>query len=207
MSVAAERALALDRVAALERALALDRLAALGGLTASPRLTARFELTALFKPSVLLSVGLLLSVTGCAGGSGPDADLALPPSDPALLFFAPELEIDLSQFVKTSSGLYIQDVEVGDGPIARRTSRVWIHYVGWLPDGTVFDASMGGDPFHLRLGEREVIRGWSEGISGMRRGGIRRIVVRPGLAYGSSRRGDIPPGATLVFRLELVDVD
>jgi FKBP-type peptidyl-prolyl cis-trans isomerase FkpA len=154
------------------------------------------------------SFAVLLSLASCASGSGTgEVDPALPPSDPALLFFAPELEVDLSQFEKTSSGLYIQDVEVGEGPIARRTSRVWIHYVGWLPDGTVFDASLGGDPYHLRLGEGEVIRGWNEGISGMRRGGVRRIVVRPGLAYGSSRRGDIPPGSTLVFRLELIDVD
>ena len=143
---------------------------------------------------------------GCGGGVAP-ASSGLPASDPALLFYAAELEIDLADFERTSSGLYIQDVEPGEGPIARRTSRVWIHYVGWLPDGTVFDGSLGGDPYHLRLGGNEVIRGWNEGIVGMRRGGVRRLVVRPSLGYGSSGRGDVPPGATLVFRLELVDVD
>lgn len=150
-----------------------------------------------------------LLVAACGGGAGNAADgpAALPPSDPALLFFAPELEIDLTRFEQTRSGLYVEDVEVGDGPVARRDSRVWIHYVGWLPDGTVFDASLGGDPYHLRLGGREVIRGWNEGIVGMKRGGVRRLVVRPGLGYGSSARGDIPAGSTLVFRLELVDVE
>lgn len=150
-----------------------------------------------------------LLVAGCGGGSGNavDGSAALPPSDPALLFFAPELEIDLTSFEQTRSGLYVEDVEVGDGPVARRDSRVWIHYVGWLPDGTVFDASVGGDPYHLRLGGREVIRGWNEGIVGMKRGGVRRLVVRPGLGYGSSARGDIPAGSTLVFRLELIDVE
>lgn len=150
----------------------------------------------------------LLVLAACGGGvatSGGEA--LLPPADPTQLFFAPELEINLADFERTSSGLYVQDVEVGDGPVARRDSRVWIHYVGWLPDGTVFDGSLGGDPYHLRLGGREVIRGWNEGITGMRRGGIRRLVVRPGLAYGSSARGDIPAGSTLVFHLELVDVD
>jgi len=131
----------------------------------------------------------------------------LPPSDPALLFYSPELEIDLSAFERSESGLYVQDVVVGDGPIARRTSRVWIHYVGWLPDGSVFDASLGGDPFHTRLGGSEVIRGWNEGIVGMRRGGTRRLVVPPRLAYGSRGQGDVPPGATLIFEVELVDVD
>lgn len=149
----------------------------------------------------------LLVFAGCGGG-GPDPEgPPLPPSDPALLFFSPELEVDLSEFERTSSGLYVQDVQVGEGPIARRTSRVWIHYVGWLPDGTVFDASLGGDPYHTRLGGNEVIRGWNEGITGMRRGGIRRLVVPPNLGYGSRGQGDVPPGATLVFQLELVDVD
>ena len=153
---------------------------------------------------VLLVV--MTMVAACSGGGG-EAGVATPPRDPEQLFFAPELEIDLSEFERTSSGLYIQDVTVGEGPLTRRTSRVWIEYVGWLPDGTVFDGNLGGEPYAFRLGGNEVIRGWNEGIVGMRRGGVRRLVVRPALAYGSSRRGDIPPGSTLVFYLELIDVD
>lgn len=156
------------------------------------------------RPSSSLPLLLLLALAGC-GGAGAAAGVQTP--DPALLYYAPELGIDLNDFEVTDSGLYFQDVEVGEGPIARRTSRVWIHYVGWLTDGSVFDASLGGDPYHLRLGGNEVIRGWNEGIAGMRRGGVRRLVVRPSLAYGSRGSGDVPPGATLVFRLELVDLD
>ena len=156
-------------------------------------------------------LGLVLSLTvafaGCTGGGSGAASTPLPPSDPAQIFFDPSLEVDLSAFEQTSSGLYIQDLTVGSGPVARRTSRVWIEYVGWLPDGTIFDGNLGGQPYAIRLGGNEVIRGWNEGIVGMRRGGIRRLVVRPALAYGSARRGDIPPGSTLVFYLELVDVD
>lgn len=155
--------------------------------------------------SIGAALALIMAV-GCAGG-GAASSAPLPPSDPALLFFAPELEVDLADFEKTSSGLYVQDIEPGQGPVARRTSRVWIRYVGWLADGTVFDGNVGGEPYHLRLGGNEVIRGWNEGIVGMRRGAVRRLVVPPDLAYGSRGRGDVPPGATLVFYLELVDVD
>lgn len=149
---------------------------------------------------------VLVFLLGCGGGPGGESG-ALPPRDPALLFFSPELEINLSTFERLESGLYVQDVEIGDGPIARRTSRVWIHYVGWLPDGSVFDASLGGDPYHTRLGGNEVIRGWNQGVTGMKRGGVRRLVVPPQLAYGSRGQGDVPPGATLVFQIELVDVN
>ncbi|MEM7415503.1 MAG: FKBP-type peptidyl-prolyl cis-trans isomerase [Gemmatimonadota bacterium] len=159
---------------------------------------------------MLLAAAVLSGVAACSGGQGTSADATdrpLPPSDPSMIFFAPELDVDLTEFEQSSSGLYVQDVEIGDGPVARRDSRVWIHYVGWLPDGTVFDGSLGGDPYHLRLGGREVIRGWNEGIVGMRRGGERRLVVPPGLAYGSRGSGDVPPGATLIFHLQLIDVD
>jgi FKBP-type peptidyl-prolyl cis-trans isomerase FkpA len=150
---------------------------------------------------------LLFSAWACGGVGAPLEEAALPPSDPAELDFAPELDVDLDAFERTRSGLYVQDVQLGDGPIARRTSRVWIRYVGWLPDGTVFDGNIGGDPYHLRLGGNEVIRGWDEGIEGMKRGGIRKLVIPPGLAYGSrGSGGNVPPGATLVFLVELIDV-
>jgi FKBP-type peptidyl-prolyl cis-trans isomerase FkpA len=148
----------------------------------------------------------VLVACSCSGGEGSPQQL-LPPNDPAEIFFARDLSIDLDDFERTSSGLYIQDLSEGAGTVARRTSRVWIEYVGWLPDGTVFDGNVGGTPYAIRLGGNEVIRGWNQGIVGMRRGGIRRLVVRPGLAYGSSRRGDIPPGSTLIFHIKLIDVD
>ena len=158
----------------------------------------------LLKSLVALVLGSTLSA--CGGGTA-IADPKPADLDPADLFYSPRLGINLSEFQRTPSGLYVLDVEIGDGPIARRTSRVWIHYVGWLPDGTGFDASLGGDPFHLRLGGSEVIRGWNQGIVGMKRGGTRRLVIRPGLGYGSRGQGGVPPGATMIFELELVDVD
>jgi peptidylprolyl isomerase len=150
---------------------------------------------------------LVSTIVACGGGATTAGSTPLPPSDAAEIAYAPELAIDLADFERTASGLYLQDVQVGDGPVANRTSRVWVRYVGWLPDGTTFDGNVGGEPYHLRLGGSEVIRGWNEGIVGMRRGGIRKLIVRPGLAYGSRGSGrNVPPGATLIFLLELVDV-
>jgi FKBP-type peptidyl-prolyl cis-trans isomerase FkpA len=147
------------------------------------------------------AVILALLVWACAptvweGGAG----------DPATLTFDPALGIDLTAMDRTPSGLYLQDLAEGVGPTAQRTSLVSIHYATWLADGTLVDASVGGDPFTVRLGGNEVIRGWNEGIQGMRVGGRRKLVVRPGLAYGSRGSANVPPNATLVFEVQLTDV-
>jgi len=107
---------------------------------------------------------------------------------------------------QTSSGLYWQDLEEGTGAVAPRGALVSINYATWLTDGTLVDTSVGGDPFVLRLGGREVIPGWNEGIRGMQVGGRRRLVVRPGLAYGSGGSARVPGESTLVFELELLEV-
>lgn len=147
----------------------------------------------------LAALGLTWGALGCGPG-GPA------PPGPEDIPFAPELGVELSAMERTPSGLYMQDLEEGSGPTAQRTSLVTVHFIGWLPDGTVVDSSLGGEPFHFRLGGNEVIRGWNQGIPGMRRGGRRRLVVRPGLAYGSRGSARVPPGATLVFEVRLVDV-
>ncbi len=128
------------------------------------------------------------------------------PPGPEDIAFAPELGVELSTMERAPSGLYLQDLAEGAGPAARRTSMVTVHYVGWLPSGTVVDSSLGGEPFQFRLGGNEVIRGWNQGIPGMKRGGRRRLVVPPRLAYGSRGTARVPPGATLVFEVHLVDV-
>jgi peptidylprolyl isomerase len=147
----------------------------------------------------IAALGLAWLVLACGPG-GPA------PPGPEDVTFAPELAVDLEAMERTSSGLYLLDLEEGAGPPAQRTSLVTVHYVGWLPDGTVVDSSLGGEPFQFRLGGSEVIRGWNQGIPGMKRGGRRRLVVRPGLAYGSRGSARVPPGASLVFEVRLVDV-
>ena len=107
-----------------------------------------------------------------------------------------------------SSGLKIEDLEVGSGAEAKAGQTVVVHYTGWLLDGTKFDSSVDrGTPFEFRLGAGQVIPGWDRGVEGMRVGGTRRLTIPPELAYGDrGAAGVIPPGATLVFEVELLEV-
>lgn len=108
----------------------------------------------------------------------------------------------------TSSGLQILDLEPGSGDEARSGQQVTVHYTGWLTNGTKFDSSRDrGDPFQFGLGKGQVIRGWDEGVAGMKVGGRRRLVIPPELGYGQRGAGGaIPPGATLLFNVELLGV-
>jgi len=106
------------------------------------------------------------------------------------------------------SGLAKEDIVVGRGASAFSGNDVVVHYVGWLTNGQQFDSSRARrDPLDLALGAGDVIRGWDEGIPGMRVGGKRRLTIPPALAYGShGLAGVIPPEATLVFEVELLEV-
>ncbi len=105
------------------------------------------------------------------------------------------------------SGLRVQEREPGHGDAARAGHRVRVHYTGTFPDGRPFDSShVRGEPFEFVLGRGQVIRGWDEGIEGMRPGGQRTLIVPPELAYGARGAGGvIPPNATLHLDVELVD--
>jgi FKBP-type peptidyl-prolyl cis-trans isomerase FkpA len=121
--------------------------------------------------------------------------------------YAPELEIDLDRMQRAEGGLHYEDVQEGTGEVAEPGRTVVVHYTGWLPDGTMFDSSHDhGQPFQVPIGQGHVIRGWDEGIPGMREGGIRKLVIPHGMAYGASGVGPIPPRATLVFEVELLEV-
>lgn len=110
--------------------------------------------------------------------------------------------------VVLADGLRYTDEVIGDGPIAEKGSSVSVHYTGWLTDGTKFDSSRDrGTPFQFRLGAGQVIRGWDEGVEGMRVGGKRKLTIPPALGYGAAGAGGvIPPNATLVFEVELLGV-
>ena len=109
-----------------------------------------------------------------------------------------------------SSGLQYEDVVVGDGDQASTGNQVSVHYTGWLFEdgktGTKFDSSKDrGEPFRFPLGAGHVIRGWDEGVSGMKVGGTRRLVIPPELGYGARGAGGvIPPNATLLFEVDLL---
>lgn len=108
---------------------------------------------------------------------------------------------------KTASGLQYWDIKVGTGPEAQKGQRVKVHYTGWLTNGKKFDSSVGGKPFDLRVGQGDVIKGWDEGIPGMKVGGKRQLRIPPDLAYGAKGYpGAIPPNATLIFDVQLVAI-
>lgn len=104
--------------------------------------------------------------------------------------------------------LEITDLQAGSGALAHGPGcTVKVHYTGWLSDGSVFDSSIGREPFSFPLGVGYVIPGWDQGVCGMQVGGKRRLVIPPHLAYGTHGAGDvIPPNATLSFEVELLDV-
>jgi FKBP-type peptidyl-prolyl cis-trans isomerase FkpA len=107
-----------------------------------------------------------------------------------------------------ASGLVIEDIKIGDGPEAKAGDTVSVHYTGWLTDGAKFDSSLDrNQPFVFTLGAGDVIQGWDQGIAGMKVGGKRKLTIPPELAYGARGVGDvIPPNATLVFEVELLEI-
>jgi FKBP-type peptidyl-prolyl cis-trans isomerase len=108
--------------------------------------------------------------------------------------------------VKTPSGLEYWDLRMGTGPVAESGKKVRVHYTGWLTTGKKFDSSVdAGRPFTFTLGAGEVIKGWDEGVAGMKVGGKRQLRIPPDLAYGSRGAGGvIPPNATLIFDVQLL---
>lgn len=111
--------------------------------------------------------------------------------------------------VRTPSGLAYWDIRVGTGEVAKEGSRVRVHYTGWLTNGKKFDSSVDANqPFEFRIGNGEVIKGWEEGITGMRVGGKRQLRIPPALGYGAEGTpgGPIPPNANLIFDIQLLGV-
>ena len=146
---------------------------------------------------------LMLGLLACA------SETLSGPKDPTELDFAPELGVNLGSMTKTASGLYYQDLLVGNGETADAGDRVTVHYTGWLHDGQKFDSSRDrAQPFEFPLGVGMVIPGWDEGIQGMAAGGRRLLVIPSHLGYGAAGSPPvIPRHATLVFDVELLAVE
>jgi len=136
-----------------------------------------------------LVIGAALVTAGCSDSN---------PTSSTILPFAPFSQMDL---------------RAGDGAEATPGSTASVNYSGWLYDptqpeqkGRQFDTSTGRGPFAFVVGEGRVIRGWDLGVAGMKVGGQRRLIIPPELGYGSAGAGTIPPNATLVFDIELLEV-
>ena len=119
-----------------------------------------------------------------------------------------EEELENENTVTTPSGLQYIDLAKGEGATAEAGNNVSVHYTGWLTDGTKFDSSVDRDqPFQFPLGAGRVIAGWDEGVCGMTVGGKRKLTIPSTLGYGPTGAGGvIPPNATLVFEVELLEI-
>ena len=166
---------------------------------------------------LVLIVGVSTALYGCGAekeaaveataGSAPVTTAPAAPAAPAVPD-APSYPGDVvdGAATVTASGLEYFDIVVGDGPQpSGPTTRVKVHYTGWLTDGTKFDSSVDrGQPSTFAL--NRVIAGWTEGVGSMRVGGKRKLVIPSALAYGSDGRPSIPPDATLIFDIELLEI-
>ena len=123
-----------------------------------------------------------------------------------------------SATITTVSGLQYVDLIVGTGKEAGDEDHVSVIYTGWLADpsdsepsgrtcGTKFDSSLDKNkPFQFELGETEVMKGWDVGVTGMKVGGKRKLIIPPALGYGTAGKGKVPPNATLIYEIELLDI-
>lgn len=127
-------------------------------------------------------------------------------SGPLINLFNPQMENSNTQNVPVGVG--VEEVVVGTGEVATAGDMVTTHYVGTLPDGRVFDSSRDrGQPISFTLGVGQVIRGWDEGLQGMKEGGKRVITISPEYGYGANAVGTIPANSTLIFEVELLNVE
>ncbi len=110
-----------------------------------------------------------------------------------------------TQNMQNTSGVAVEDLVVGQGATVEKGDTVSVHYVGTLTNGQVFDSSRDrNEPFTFTVGEGSVIKGWDEGLIGMKEGGTRRLTISPDFGYGDRAIGPIPPNSTLIFEIELL---
>ena len=160
------------------------------------------------RPVLLATVALLLA--GCNGSNDgiTAVDSNVYTADPATSSYADTLKVTISSMTKTASGLYYKDLVTGTGATAAAGYTVRVEYSGWLVNGQQFDTSEGKTPayFEFLLNAGRVIKGWDEGVQGMKVGGRRQLVIPPGLGYGENGSGTIPGNAVLVFEIVLLQV-
>lgn len=162
------------------------------------------------KATLTIPPELAYGEQGAGGVIPPNATLIFEVELLEILPGAPEspTEVDEADYVTTDSGLKYYDLEVGDGPTPQPGEMVSVHYTGWLEDGTMFDSSLNrGRTFEFVPGASQVIPGWDEGVATMQVGTVRQLVIPSELGYGEQGAGGIiPPNATLIFEVELVEI-
>lgn len=153
-----------------------------------------------------LLLGLVFASTALSfGACGSDEPTAPVATSIETTTFAPVLGVNIASSTKTTSGLYYRDIVVGTGALVATGQSLSMHYTGWLADGTQFDINGPNDtPFPFVLGVSNVIAGWHLGITGMRVGGQRQLIIPPSLGYGAQANGKIPGNSILVFNVTVV---
>jgi peptidylprolyl isomerase len=166
---------------------------------------------------------LALIAFGCASKQSPKAEVGQPspatskpeatpaaPSDEMTKAVAEARKLGTATdkpVITTPSGLRYIEVKPGQGAAIKSGQTAVVHYTGWLTDGTEFDSSVRrGTPFSFQVGAGGVIKGWDEGVVGMKPGGVRKLIIPPQLGYGEPGRGPIPPNAILIFEVKLLKV-
>jgi len=145
--------------------------------------------------TLLIPLAVLVSVSACSKKVEEPAEQEFKPTKP------PPPPPGPKELVK-------EDVVVGTGPEAKVGDKVKVHYTGTLFNGTQFDSSVGREPFEFEIGKGSVIKGWDQGVPGMKIGGKRKLTIPSDLAYGESGSGDkIPPSSPLKFDIELLGID
>lgn len=147
--------------------------------------------------------GALITAAACGSSTAPKT----PVPDIATTTFAPSLGVNLAAMTKTTNGVYYRDLSVGTGAPIDTGSKVQVRYAGFLVNGSLFDQTQPtASPLGFTLGTGGVIKGWDEGLVGMKLGGQRQLIIPPALGYGESGSTNIPSQAILVFVVTVVGV-
>jgi FKBP-type peptidyl-prolyl cis-trans isomerase len=171
----------------------------------------------LISKSLLLILPLALGLAGCKSQSPSTGETTPPPREVTSTNNKEKNPVEAARtlgtktdkpVIKTDSGLQYIDVKEGTGAAAKAGDTVSVHYTGWLVEGKKFDSSVDrGQPFSFPLGGGRVIKGWDEGVAGMKVTGIRKLIIPSDLGYGARGAGSaIPPDATLIFEVQLLEV-
>lgn len=167
----------------------------------------------MIKKNIFLLVILIIAFSGIliffsfSNKTNKDQEIKTSPTPTSVIINSPAPSSSSDNFITMNDGLKIEDIIVGSGGEVKSGDTITVNYLGTLLDGTKFDSSYDRNmPFTTQIGVGQVIKGWDEGIIGMKVGGKRKLVIPSSLGYGDQSAGSIPPNSTLIFEVELLSI-